>query len=372
MEISPNDDGIDNINQAPKINTENNQEIDISKVFNAPFVGRGVINYFGLSEEKVHNILEQYEKLGEPLLLSAPKDNETDDERRDRELLKFALETGGSPKNFFRDSNGSLLDFDTLSLNQAILTGETTINSIAQAESIEDISKIIGSEITYKTIEDGQLSEEQIEKFDKKILSKEPLFNITIVTGEDTLKPMEDVSQKMIDMWKGMNYEVFGQKQTSNYSIQYEQMKTSTKQDVLKTLNFGGRMGLNAFVNKMSERRDAVYGFQLGPKESDFIDESSKIVWKASELVDRKVINLHLIKINFLLAPYLSEIDTSESLRKFGFHSELPNSIIMSTIGECKAIVDEAKKAESETPQQLPENTRNKFQAFFDKLRAKK
>ena len=35
MEISPNDDGIDNINQAPKINTENNQEIDISKVFNA-------------------------------------------------------------------------------------------------------------------------------------------------------------------------------------------------------------------------------------------------------------------------------------------------------------------------------------------------
>lgn len=374
MEILSGDDGIENNNQTPKIETENTQKPDISKAFNAPFVSRGIIKYFELSEEKVHQILEQYEKLGEPLLLSVPNANETDDERRDRELLKFALETGGSSKNFIRNSDGSLLDFDTFSLNQAILTGETTINNISQAKSIEDISKIIGPEITYKTIEKGQLSEEQIEKFDKKILSKEPLFNVTIVTGKDTVKPMNNVTKEMIDMWGKMNYEIFGQKQTSDYSIQYEVMKTSPTEDVLKMLSFGGRMGLNTFRNKMSERGDAVYGFQLDPKVSDFIDESSEIVRKARGLVGQEI-NPHLIKINFMLAPYLTEIDisnTGESMRRFGFNSEVPNSVIMSTINECQSIVNEAKEKESPTKQQEPEKPRNKFQKFFDNLRAKK
>jgi hypothetical protein len=131
----------------------------------------------------------------------------------------------------------------------------------------------------------------------------------------------------------------------------------------------------------MADMVDAIYKFPTDPDTDKAIEAAAHTALEATHKTKsyEQPIDLHLIKINFLLAPYLGEVKTNEDYRKWSFKEDVPNSVIQSTLKECEAIVVEAKEKESvtkqqeaKTIQQTSEKSHNNFQRFLDKLRTKK
>lgn len=325
------------------IKKETTKRSDVSQAFNLPAVSRETIGHFQLQEDEVTKILEEYQKLDGPLSLAMPKPNETDDERRKRELLRFALDAGSSSRNFRHEPDGNLSPFLTDEINYAVLA-KTTKKDILKAQSVEDISEKIGPEVKYKTVKCEILPEGEVDKLGKKIISKEPLFDTTVQNGENSFGTLENVRQKTIDTWENMASPPFGKAQSPNYLVKYSKERTVPTAKVIEELNIGGQLALNTFAKRMVEHSDAVYGSPISRDVLDSMTELSKIAREASSPIGTGEPNLHFIKINFILSPYLSEVDTEGSMKEFGFHKYVPDSVIIRTIEECKAIVEERKR----------------------------
>lgn len=350
---------------------EQKKDIDISKIFNSPCVPNGVIQYFEMDTEKVQGILEQYEKIGEPLLLQKPGENESDLDKYKRELLIFAFEEGSMSKNFIRNSDGSLKGYEMSTLNDAVLAKAPNIDTILQMKSVEELSQMIGPEITYKNIDVQIFPKEEISNIDGRVLNKEPLFDVSVVTHEgSSIRVFNDVSKEMIEMWKQMKYKIFGQKQNSNYSVMYEQDKTIPTNEALEKLSFaGGHFAKRAFCNRLDAHSSAVHGFILDNDQIKFVQESAEMS-RYLHIPDREI-NIHLIKINLLLSPYLAELKTQETFRKFGFYKDLPNPVIINVIHELQALADQQKERKATEASQKTEikTPPNRLKEFFSKFK---